>query len=208
MNFFRRHWFDIGGMAGIIILTILFFSDQGLSNYQLLMWLSLISLFFHQVEEYRFPGTFPGMINRAMFNSDLPDRYPLNPNTSLIVNVGIGWSIYLLAALAGDKLVWLGMTAILVSLGNIVAHTLIFNIKGKTLYNAGLITCWLFLAPCVFYFFTIVHRERLATEADYVIGISLGIITNIFGVLKPIQWLADKNTAFIFKPRQVLPKDR
>lgn len=208
MNFIRKHWFDIGGIAGIIILLILLFHYRECSNYQLLMWLSLASLFFHQAEEYRFAGTFPDMLNRVMFNSDLPDRYPLNTNTSLIINAGIGWPIYLLAALAGEQLVWLGMAAILVSVGNIIAHTFIFNIKGKTLYNAGLITCWLFFVPCVFYFFKIIHQEHLATGTDFLIGIPLGIIINIFGVLKPIQWLADRNTTFIFKPNQLLLQDR
>lgn len=203
MNFIRRHWFDIGGVAGIIILVILLFRYQELSHYKLLMWLSLTSLLFHQVEEYRFVGTFPGMLNRVMFNSDLPDRYPLNTNTALIINVGIGWSIYLLAALAGERYVWLGMTAILVSLGNIIAHTLVFNIKGKTIYNAGQLTSWLFFVPCVFYFFKIIHLEHLSTGTDFLIGIPLGIITNVFGVLKPIQWLADKNTTFIFSPNQL-----
>ncbi|NGM61975.1 HXXEE domain-containing protein [Sphingobacterium sp. SGG-5] len=208
MNFIRRHWFDIGGIAGVIILVVLLFSYQKLSNYQLLMWLSLTSLFFHQMEEYRIAGTFPGMVNRVMFNSDLPDRYPLNSNTSLIINVYMGWSIYLLAVWVGDKFVWLGMATILVSLGNIIAHTFVFNFKGKTLYNAGLITCWLFFAPCVFFFFRMIHQEHLATNADYLIGVPLGIIVNIFGVLKPITWLADKNTSYVFKSNQLLPKDR
>jgi len=172
------------------------------------MWLNFTSLLFHQTEEYRLAGTFPGMVNRVMFNSDLPDRYPLNSNTSLIINVYVGWPIYLLAILVSDKLVWLGIAAILVSLGNIIAHTFIFNGKGRTLYNAGLITCWLFFAPCVFYFFKMIHQEDLATKTDFLIGIPLGIAVNIFGVLKPIKWLADKNTTYIFKPNQLLPKDR
>jgi hypothetical protein len=53
-------------------------------------WLSLISLFLHQAEEYRYPGYFPGMVNLVMFASPQPDRYPLNTNTALIVNVVIG----------------------------------------------------------------------------------------------------------------------
>lgn len=52
MNYIRKHWFDIGGIAGLIILVVLLFEYQKLSNYQLLMWLSLISLFSHQLEEY------------------------------------------------------------------------------------------------------------------------------------------------------------
>jgi hypothetical protein len=172
------------------------------------MWLSLVSLFFHQMEEYRVAGTFPGMINHTMFHSDLPDRFPLNSNTSLVVNVYIGWTLYLLAAIGGTEFIWLGMATMIISLGNIIAHTFIFNLKGKTVYNAGLASSWLFFAPCVFYFFKIIHQDHLADLSDYCIGIPLGILINIFGVFKPIHWLSDRNTNFIFTKNHLLPEDR
>jgi len=208
MKFLRAHWYDIGGVLAVITLIGIMASFAGLSDYRLLMWLSLVSLFFHQMEEYRIVGTFPGMINSRMFKSDIPDRYPLNTNTSLIINVGVGWTLYLAAALAGERLVWLGMAAILVSLGNILAHTLVFNIRGKTLYNAGLATSWLFLAPCVFFFFRIVTEQHLATATDYAIGVPLGIIINVLLVVKLITWLADRHTRYAFSTRNLLPGDR
>jgi len=115
----------------------------------------------------------------------------------------------LLAAVCAEKAIWLGMASILVSFGNIIAHTFLFNIKGKTFYNAGLISCWLFLAPCVFYFGHIIYKQHLlATGLDYIIGIVLGIILNVVGILKMIDWLADKNTKYIFPDRALLRKDR
>lgn len=208
MYFIRNHWYDIGGILGITTLVFLSISFSELSQYQILMWFSLASLFLHQVEEYRFPGTFPGMINKVMFCSDIPDRYPLNTNTSFIINVFIGWTIYLLAAIAGSQFVWLGIASILVSLGNIIAHTFVFNIKGKTFYNAGLVSCWILFAPCVFYFFKIITEENLATAQDYVIGILLGLLINFIGIFKLIGWLADKNSEFVFRNSQLLPGDR
>lgn len=189
MNFLRNHWYDIGGVLGVITLLLLGLFHSNLSHYQLLMWLSLASLFFRQVEEYIIPGTFPGMLNRVMFNSDFPDRFPLNSNTSLVINVGVGWILYVLAALAGERFVWLGMAAILVSLGNFVAHTFIFNIKGKTIYNAGMATSWLLFAHCVYFFCKIITEEQLASTTDYLIGIPFGLSINVFGVFKPISWL-------------------
>ncbi|MCZ2458389.1 MAG: HXXEE domain-containing protein [Chitinophagales bacterium] len=172
------------------------------------MWLSLVSLFIHQMEEYRIPGTFPGMINRVMFHSDWPDRYPLNSNTSLIINVWIGWTLYFFAAITGERFIWLGMSSIMISLGNFIAHTFIFNIKGKTFYNAGLVTCWLLFAPCVFFFFKIIHEDNLATFTDYFIGVLMGILINFIGVFKLITWLADRNTVFVFSNNQLLLRDR
>lgn len=147
MDTLRRHWYDIGGVLSVFVLGFILLHFKALTHYQILMWLSLVSLFFHQLEEYRIAGTFPGMINTAMYKSDIPDRYPLNTNTSLMVNVAVGWLFYLLAAVFAGRAVWLGVATILISLGNVIAHSLLFNIKGKTIYNAGLATSWLFFVP-------------------------------------------------------------
>lgn len=78
MNFLRKHWYDLGSVfAGITIIYIFKF-HYSLTSYQYLMWLSLASLFFHQLEEYRIVGTFPGMLNAVVYKSEMPDRYPLN----------------------------------------------------------------------------------------------------------------------------------
>ncbi len=208
MKFLRKHWYDLGGVLAIITAVFLFYFHNSLTNYQLLMWLSLVSLFLHQLEEYRLAGTFPGMVNRAMYKSDMPDRYPLNTNTSLLVNVFVGWAPYLSAAIFGEQAVWLGIATIVVSLGNTVAHTTVFNIKGKTIYNAGLATSWLLFVPCIYFFFTIIYKENLVTLTDYCIGIPLGIILNVVGIVKLIDWLADKETKYIFDQRNLLPQDR
>ena len=201
MNYLRYHWFDLA-IALAIALSIGLYIIQP-SGMTLVLWLSLGSLFLHQIEEWRFPGYFPGMLNSAMFNSDLPDRYPLNANSGMIVNVFFGWGGYLLAALFWHQAIWLAFATILMSIGNIVAHTIIFNIKGKTLYNPGLITSWLFFAPIVYLFFDMVITEHLATPLDWVIGLVLGAVINYFCVYKMIVWLADRNTPYVF-PRAFL----
>ena len=208
MNTLRKHWFDIGGVLGIAILIVLMFVHGLLSHYTLLMWLSLVTLFFHQVEEYRWPGTFPGMINKVLFKSSTPDHYPLNSNTALIINVGIGWLFYLLAAVTGTHMVWLGMATILVSLGNFIAHTFLFNIKGGTLYNAGMATACFLFAPCVFYFFYIGYQFHLIPSIDYLTGIPLGIVLNVVGILKMIDWLKNKNSPYCFEQRNLLRDDK
>jgi hypothetical protein len=201
LNYLRYHWFDLA-IALAIALSIGLYIIQP-SGMTLVLWLSLGSLFLHQIEEWRFPGYFPGMLNSAMFNSDLPDRYPLNANSGMIVNVFFGWGGYLLAALFWHQAIWLAFATILMSIGNIVAHTIIFNIKGKTLYNPGLITSWLFFAPIVYLFFDMVITEHLATPLDWVIGLVLGAVINYFCVYKMIVWLADRNTPYVF-PRSFL----
>ncbi|HTM66285.1 MAG TPA: HXXEE domain-containing protein [Flavipsychrobacter sp.] len=204
MQFVRRHWYDLGIFIAIALTACLALTYSSLTTYEILLWMNAIALFLHQFEEYRFPGTFPGMINTVLFKSATPDRYPLNPNTALGINVVVGWGTYLLAAILAEKAIWLGIAVILVSLGNFIAHTFLFNIKGKTFYNAGMLTSWVFFAPLVCLFFYHLYANHLASSADYVVGILLGIALNVFGVLKPITWLADRNTKYVFPQRNLL----
>ena len=206
MNVLRQHWFVIG--VGLALLVGAFLFTNRLSPLAWLLWVSLISLFLHQLEEYRYPGYFPGMMNVVMFGSQQPDRYPLNTNTALIVNVVVGWFSYLLAALFGEKLLWLGIATMLVSIGNFIAHTLLFNIRGKTLYNPGLLTALFLFLPIVVYFIFLVIQNKLATPLDWGLGIVLGITLNYIGILKLIDWLKDENTSYIFPKRSLLPQSR
>jgi ABC-type sugar transport system permease subunit len=203
LNLFRYHWFDLALILSIALGTALFITQP--AGMTLLLWLSLGSLFLHQVEEWRFPGYFPGMANAVMFKSDMPDRYPLNANSGMLINVVLGWSGYLLAALFWKQAIWLAIATILVSVGNIFAHTIIFNIKGKTFYNPGLLTSWLLFVPIVYFFFRLVISEELASPLNWIIGIGLGIALNYFGIYKMILWLADTNTLYVFPRRFLSP---
>lgn len=207
MNYLRKHWVDMGGLLAVLVL-IYFFSNSGLTKLQKILWLSLVSLFIHQLEEYRIAGTFPGMVNRVMFQSNYPDRYPLNMNTSFIINVVLGWGSYLLAAVFAEKALWLGIATMMVSLGNVIAHTFIFNIKGKSWYNAGMFTCWLCFVPILFFFCKTVIENNLVHTTDFILGFLIGICFNVFGIFLLIKWLANRNTKFIFPQRNLLPDDR
>jgi len=208
MKFLGKHWYDLGGVLALLVLVYLWMNKYFMSSYQNLMWISLISLFIHQLEEYRIVGTFPGMLNSTLFNSDIPDRYPLNTRTSFYVNVFTGWLFYFLAALFAEKAVWLGIATLLVSAGNIIAHTLVFNIKGKTLYNAGLASSWILFAPCLYFSIKILIQHSLGSVFDFILGIVLGLALNYIGILKLIDWMKDRNSPYIFEQRNLLPRDR
>jgi hypothetical protein len=166
---------------------------------QLILWLSLLSLFIHQLEEYRYPGYFPGMVNAALYKSDRPDRYPLNSQTSLFVNVVMGWAAYLLAALFADRFVWLGIGTVLISLGNFIAHTTLFKIKGKTFYNPGMVTAILLFLPIAIWYLMTIISDPHTRISDWLIGIPLGIALNYLGIIKLIDWMADRNTTYVFE---------
>ena len=146
MRFLRLHWFDVGMILAVIVAGRL--PVSGVQGVKLILWLNLVSLFLHQFEEYRYPGYFPGMLNSVLYSSGQPDRYPLNTNSSFVINVAIGWAIYLVAAVFAEKALWLGIAAFSVSAGNVIVHIFWFNIRGRTFYNPGLVTSFaLFPAP-------------------------------------------------------------
>jgi len=202
MNFMRQHWFDVGLVLALGVSLALLFTT--LTPISLLLWISLIALFIHQFEEYRFPGYFPGMVNLTLFASKQPDRYPLNTNTAFIVNVIVGWVFYFLAAVLGEQAIWLGIATMLVSVGNSIAHTVLFNLKGKTFYNPGMITADILFLPITVAFFWFILQANMVTIPEWVGGVGLGIALNYIGIVKLIDWLKDKQTAYIF-PKRCLP---
>jgi hypothetical protein len=203
MNTLRQHWFDIG--LALAMMTGIFLVLNPMNPLSFLLWLSLITLFLHQFEEYRYPGYFPGMMNTVMFSSQKPDRYPLNPQTALIVNLIVGWLFYFLAAVFNQQAIWLGIATVLVSVGNFVAHTFLFNIKGKTVYNPGMLTAIFLFLPMSVYFFSWLIQNNAASPLDWILGIILGIILNVVGILKMIDWLKDENTPYVFPARFLIP---
>jgi len=204
MNYLRNHWYDLGLVLALCGALVLIVERQ--SGLSLLLWLSLLSLWLHQFEEYRYPGYFPGMINSVLFASQHPDRFPLNAQTALLVNVFIGWLFYFLAALFADSALWLGIATILVSLGNVVAHMLLFNIKGRTVYNPGMVTAVLLFVPLSVYFFYYMTTYGFVTPLDWLFGIILGVALNYIGILKMIDWLKDENTEYVFPQRCLMPE--
>jgi hypothetical protein len=202
MRFMERHWFDVGGVLGIALAIWLVVAGSGMTTITLLLWLSLLSLFAHQVEEWRWPGWFPGMLNVVLFRSADPWRFPLNVRSGLIVNVVVGWFAYLLAALLAERALWLALATILVSLGNCVLHLGVIPIRGRMPYNPGMVTSLVLFLPIVVWFAVVAIPEMTVTEI--VGGVVLGLVLNVGGVIGIIRVMEDRD-APPFEDRQVLP---
>ena len=200
MPYFRRHWYQFGFVLAVIFSGVLIIWHRRLSDFRLLLSISLITLFIHQFEEYQIPGYFPRMVNAIMFRSKQPDRFPLNTNTALVINVGLGWLLYALAIFLLQSAIWLAISTIVISAANVIAHTFLFNIKGKTLYNPGMVTSLVFFLPLIVYFFVFLSKHHLIHPETFILGIVLGLLLNYFGVVKLITILSKKDTAYIFKP--------
>ena len=123
----------------------------------------------------------------------------------LIADVDQIGEFFELAAVFGARLLWLGIATMLVSVGNVIAHAFLFNIRGRTLYNPGMLTAIVLFLPIAAYFGYVLIQGNLATPMDWALGVLLGVALNFIGILKVIDWLKDKNTRYIFPKRSLLP---
>jgi hypothetical protein len=102
----------------------------------------------------------------------------------------------------------LGIAAILVCVGNFIAHTFAFNIKGRTIYNPGMLTAIVFFLPLSVYFFSWVIQNHAASPHDWIVGFVLGIALNYIGIVKLIDWMKEPNTPYIFPARCLVPRQQ
>src|ERR671927_534100 len=133
---YRADWPRVGGLLGMAGAGALALTHQRLSKPQALAASNLLALFAHQYEEYEDPGYFPGQFNAGVLHSDQPDRYPLNTNTALIVNVPLAYTFYALPIVFPRKR-WLGLAPVLFGFGQAVGHGLVFNRLAKAWYSPG-----------------------------------------------------------------------
>lgn len=198
MRWFLRHWHLVGLVLAVGLVALVAVRRDDWSDLRVLLVLSLAALMLHQVEEYGWPGGFPRMVNTVVFRSDLPDRYPLDARIAWIVNVALGWTLYGAVALLAHRAVWLAIASLVVSAGNVAAHTLLFNIRGSTLYNPGLATSWLLFVPVIVGFVVLARRDDLVGTIDVIVGLPLGLAVNYLGVVRLITLLGRRDTSYPF----------
>ena len=204
MSGFRKCWFDVGVAFGGILVVVWLIVRPEFSTVQLILWVSLLTLFLHQFEEWRWPGWFAGMLNIGLFRSDEPSRYPLNPTSGMVVNVVVGWGGYVLAALLWSHALWLGVATLMVSIGNCAFHLVFMPLRLKIPYNPGMVTSLVLFLPTVIWFFIASSKDGLLTSGDLLLGIPLGIVLNVVGVIGVIE-LLKRTDAEPFPDRMIEP---
>ena len=137
MKTLRRHWYNIGGVLAIASIGILIYAWNDMVVVQRLLFMNFIALLIHQYEEYGVPGGEPAIMNIALQNSDSPDRYPLNQNSAMVINVFAAYVFYLIPVFFPDK-IWLGIAPTLFGFGQFIIHGIQTPKKLGQFYNPGL----------------------------------------------------------------------
>lgn len=206
MNFLRRYWYNLGLLAAVTGLGVVLLGD--LSRVQQILLLNFVVLVLHQFEEYGWPGGGPWVMNQVLQPSDRPDRYPVNRNNAMVINVFCAYPFYLLPVFF-PQTIWLGLPPVLFAFGQFIVHGVITNWKLKGFYNPGLAAVVLGHIPIGIWYLVEINARGVVHTSDWVLAI-LYLIAFIAIIM---QWLGykvlvNKNSPYPFSPEEMARFDR
>jgi hypothetical protein len=203
MQFYRRHWYEIGGAIFVALAYCMGFWGDHFSQIQAILTYSFMGMLVHQFEEYAMPGGLPGIANIALCGErEAPDRYPLNANQVMISNVFLTYPFYIVPILF-PNLIWLGLIQIGQGLSQVVPHGVVMNIMLKRPYNPGAASSVLIQLPLGIYYIWFVHTHHLAATSDFVIGLVGTLVALVVLWLGPIWILRDRKSKYPFTECQM-----
>lgn len=141
----------------------------------------------------------PAILNKVIYDSPKPDRYPLNANSAMIVNVFAAYPLYIVAVIFSDA-IWLGLfAAFLFWVGQFVFHGILTTKKLRSFYNPGLVSIVAGGLPLGVYYVYHVESSNLASVWDWVGAAALLVAFVVIVMLKmTFTWLADENSPYRF----------
>ena len=185
------------GGAGALALT-----HRRLSKPQLLSAMNALALLVHQYEEYEDPGYFPGQFNGGVLHSEQPDRYPLNTNTALIVNVPLAYTFYALPVLF-PKRRWLGIAPALFGFGQAIGHRVVFNRIAGDRYSPGFLASLLPHVPIGIQYLRALREQAPIERSDVGRAGPYMIAFAVSSIAAPNVVLSDKNSPYRFTAKQL-----
>jgi hypothetical protein len=199
MSFLRKHWFDMGLILVIPIGIYLWFAWRHNPLLGDILWINAVALLIHHFEEHRFPGKMYRLVTHMLFHKNAMDDDVAQSNVPLVINVLTGWTVYFMAAIFGGRAIWLGIAAMMISAGNFLAHTIFLNWKENRKYNPGMISALSLFLPVSVWFFIMLIKSDAASRVDWIAGITLGIILNLFAMIELFEWFKAKIQSFLVK---------
>jgi Protein of unknown function with HXXEE motif len=203
MKILRRHWYNIGGVISLVSIVILIYLWNDLGFLQRLLFMNFIALLIHQYEEYGFPGGEPAIMNMVIQPSDAPNRYPLNQNSAMIINILAAYFFYLLPVFL-PGMIWLGIAPTLFGFGQFIIHGIVTPKKLGQFYNPGLGAVILLHFPIGILIFYYTISNHLATPIDWIAGVIYMFAFVFITLIKmTYTWLADKNSPYVFTEEEM-----
>ena len=198
MRWYRGNWYWVGGVVAVAALVYLAVAWSDLSVLQRILLAGFALIPAHEFEEYGCPGGEPAIMNKVIRPSDRPDRYSLNQNSAMVVNVFAAYPFAFLALIFHGQ-VWLGLGAALFFwIGQFGIHGILTNKRLKTVYNPGFLTTLLALGLGAYYVYY-VESNHLASLWDWLGAAAAMIAFAVVFLLKmTYTWLADRDSPYVF----------
>lgn len=171
-----NNWYYVSvGLALVFAIILLTGNWDARQSYLLA---SSVFLCLHFFEEFEFPGGFPFMGVKVLLGKAETDSTKWNCNNlnSMLSNWASLVLIYLLPLfIPGARFLTIG--AIVLSIGEILMHLVLFNVKLKTFYNPGLITGLFGIGSVVIVYLVRSFDPSIYMWYDYLLGfIYFGVV--------------------------------
>ena len=204
LNAYRKNWPRVGGLIGMAGGGALALAHRRMSEPRALSAANMLTLLVHQYEEYEDPGYFPGQFNGGLFHSHEPDRYPLNTNTALIVNVPLAYTFYALP-IAFPKQRVLGIAPVLFGFLQAVGHGTIFPRLAGARYSPGFLASALLHVPIGITYLRALSAEEPIKRSDLAKAAAYNFAFAVTSIAGPNLLLKDKDSPYRFTAKQVGP---
>lgn len=179
------HYVSIG--LALVFACIFLIGDWNATQKYLLA--SSVFLCLHFFEEFGFPGGFPYMGVKVLLGSDETDssKWDVNNLSAMLSNWMALILLYLLPLIIpGARFLLIG--AIVLSIGEIIMHLLLFNIRLKQFYNPGLVTGLFGIGAVVIIYLFTAFDPGMYVWYDYVSGILYFFASFWFCYRSPMYW--------------------
>jgi len=201
MKFIRNHWYDLGLIPMTGTLVYLMINWNATEILQKIALVNFCVIFWHQFEEYRFPGGEPAITNLAMQpKKEGPvDCYPLNQNNAMVINVVAAYIVYALPVFF-PRLLWLGFMPIVFGMSQFIMHGILTPRKiGNKFYSPGFCAVAFGHVPLgLLWFYQTISKGWLGWP-DVVLGlIYQGAFIALFMRKVGYDWLADLDSKYQF----------
>ena len=202
MQFLRRHWYNLGLVFGAIAIAVALFGN--LQTVQRISLLFFAALTLHQFEELAWPGGFPWYYNEVLRPKGGPlDRYPLNQDNDLFINVWAAYPITLLPVFFPNA-IWMGLAMVLFGVGQFVVHAIVFNVKLKYFYNPGVFTVVFMYLPLNAWYLVEVYSHQTVPWWNWVAGFAYFAFFSAFLIMwVGFTLLASPDSPYPFAPEEM-----
>ena len=201
---YRKNWPRVGALLGMGIAGATVLASRKVPRAQALAAANFAALTVHQYEEYEDPGYFPGQFNAGVLHSKQPDRYPLNTNTALIVNVPLAYTFYALP-IALPKHRVLGIAPVMFGFLQTAGHGTIFPRLAGDRYSPGFLASALLHVPIGITYLMALHAEKPLKRSELAKAAAYNFAFAVTSIAGPNVLLKDKDSPYRFTSKQMGP---